>query len=532
MPPVRLKALTPIIAIVVITLFFWAVDHYDRAALTRFTHPLDRLSPPSSQPPKDHNARPPPQADTQKPKTPDQLCASGNHPLHRSPPLPPLSFPEWLMGKNYTRTYLRPHHLPPDTKFKSMETIGQQVLQPFRPLGRGMRAPVMDPHDPWPCPNIIDVDVAADYDVEETSNILFGLATTVDRLHRLLPALLYSYGSTKASLLVLVPGDTQKIEENEAYFRNAGLDITLKKFPLAFTARYFGLVEGFTDFIKSHRPNTTWVSFVDDDTYFLSLATVAKQLSTFDPSQRVYIGTLSEASWQVDTFGQIGFGGAGVFVSLPLLERLHGAYETCQSWGEQPGDQKLAQCIDKFGETSLTIWDTLYQMDMKGAVDGVYESGRQIHTLHHWSSWYKKDVVKMSTVAAAAGRQSILRRFRFDEYHTIDSTTGTTMHSFWVLTNGYSLVKYTMNARLSPSAVDFDKTEKTWDEDQRGYEKRLGPMRPKDQPGIKKERWMLADSTVVGDNVHQSYVNDEGGMHSVIELVWLGPKGGGGGAGV
>ncbi|PGH02719.1 hypothetical protein GX51_04453 [Blastomyces parvus] len=543
MPPVRLKALTPIVAIVVIALFFWAVDRYDRAALSRFTHPLDRLSPSSSssssssssqQQPTSSDVRRPPQVKAQKPTTPDQLCAAAHHHQSSSPP-PPLSFPEWLIGKNYTRTYLRPNHLPPDTKFKSLETIDQQVLQPFRPLGRAMRTPAMQADDPWPpCPNVIDVDVAADHDVEATSSILFGLATTVDRLHRLLPALLYSYGSSRASLLVLVPGDTKKIEENEAYFRNAGLDITLRKSPLPFTARYFGLVQAFSELLKSpDRPNNTntitWVSFVDDDTYWLSLATVAKRLATYDHSQRVYIGTLSEASWQVDTFGSIAFGGAGVFVSLPLLDRLHGAYDTCQSWGEQPGDQKLAQCIDKFGDnTPLTIWDTLYQMDMKGAVDGIYESGRRIHSLHHWNSWYKKDVVAMSAVAAAAGRQSLLRRFRFDEYHTTDATTGTTMRSFWVLTNGYSLVKYTMNARLSRDAVDFTRTEKTWDEDQRGYEKRLGPLRPKAQPGIKKERWLLADAAVVGDNVHQSYVNDEGGMHSVIELVWLGPEGGGG----
>ncbi|KAK2757384.1 hypothetical protein FQN53_008445 [Emmonsiellopsis sp. PD_33] len=514
MPPVRLKALAPIVAIVVISLFFFAIDRYDRAALTRFTHPLDRLATSKS-------SAPPPQVKIQS-KTPDQLCdADASMP-------PPLSFPEWLTGKNYTRTYMRPHHLAPDTKFKSIESIDQQVLQPFRPLGRGMRVPAIDHDEPYPCPGVVDVDVAADASVDGTSNILFGLATTVERLDRLLPSLLYSYGSTKASLLVLVPGDTKDLKAHEAYFRNAGLDIALEISPLAFTARYFGLVEGFTDHIKKYRPNTTWVGWVDDDTYFLNLATVAKQLSAIDASQRVYIGALSEASWQVDTFGQIGFGGAGVFVSLPLLERLHAAYDQCQAWGEQPGDQKLAQCIDKFGETPLTLWDSLYQMDMKGEPDGVYESGRQIDSLHHWGSWYKKDVVKMSTVAAAAGRHSVLRRWRFDELTTIDEKTGASKRSYWVLTNGYSLVKYTMNAKLPPNAVNFDKTEKTWEEDQRGYERRLGPLRPKDQAGIKKERWMLQDSTIVGDNVHQIYARDLDNTHSIIELVWLGPQGGGG----
>ncbi|KAJ5492521.1 hypothetical protein N7453_010618 [Penicillium expansum] len=410
---------------------------------------------------------------------------------------------------NYTRAYFRPRHVNPRTEFHTLEEIEKPVLPPMVVMERGMVVSPENKPENFVCPEIIEVDVAADDDVEETSKLLFGLATTVDRLDRLLPSLLYSYGNTKAGLIVLVPESDDDLEKQETYFRNRGLDLTLKASPLDFTARYFGMVEAFTEHIRKHRPHTKWVGFSDDDTFFLSLPTIAEELKLFDESKKHYIGSLSEASWQVDTFGHIAFGGAVL--------------------GEQPGDQKLGQCIQRFGDTPLTLWPSLYQMDMADPVDGVYESGRKIESMHHWNSWYTKDVVKMTTVSAAAGRKSVLRRWVFDQEETVNSVTGETLRHFWVMTNGYSLVKYTYGENVPDDAINFDATEKTWPEDPRGYEDRLGPLRPAEEEGVSKDRWLLRDAFVVGENVHQFYVREEDEGHSVIEIVWLGPKGGGGG---
>lgn len=413
-------------------------------------------------------------------------------------------------------------------EFHSLEDIEVPVLPPMKVLERGMIISDDNEDDEMTCPPVIDVDVASDDDVEETSKLLFGLATTADRVDRLLSSLLYTYGNSKAGLIVLVPESDDDLDKQETYFRNRGLDVTLIASPLDFTARYFGLVKAFADHIRTKRPQTTWLGWMDDDTFFLSLPTIAEELKLFDVNKKHYIGSLSEASWQVDTFGHIAFGGAGAFVSKPLLDVLETYYDECQSWGEQPGDQKLGQCIQRFGNTPLTLWPSLYQMDMKGEVDGVYESGRKIESLHHWNSWYSQDVVKMTTVAAAAGRQSVLRRWVFDQEEHINNATGKSTRTFWVMTNGYSLVKYTYDENTPDDAINFDHTEKTWEEDPRGYEDRLGPLRPKDQAGVTKDRWLLRDAFVVGPNVHQWYVREEDEGHSVIEIVWLGPKGGGG----
>lgn len=511
MPMFRLKTIFPLVALFSIGFFFWAIERFDRAAFMRFKHPVDRVSNSGAS-----------QIQLQSPPSPVQCDADPGA-------VAPLPFTEWLPRKNYTRAYFRPRHVDADAEFNSLEDIDVPVLPPMTVIERGM---VISPDNKKPlestCPPIIDVDVAADDDVDETDKILLGLATTADRLDRLLPSLLYSYGNTKASIVVLLPMSDDDIPKQETYFRNRGLDVTLIQSPLDFTARYFGMVEAFANHIRTKRPQTTWLGFMDDDTFFLSLPTIAKELKLFDVNKKHYIGALSEASWQVDTFGHIAFGGAGVFVSKPLLDVLEQYYDECQAWGEQPGDQKLGQCIQRFGDTDLTLWPSLYQMDMKGEVDGVYESGRKIESLHHWNSWYSKDVVKMTTVAAAAGRKSVLRRWVFDQEEFVNNATGDSTRTFWVFTNGYSLVKYTYDEKTPDDAINFDHAEKTWEEDPRGYESRLGPLRLRDQEGILKDRWLLREAFVVGDNVHQWYVREEDEGHSVIEIVWLGPKGGGG----
>jgi hypothetical protein len=513
MPLFRLKTVFPLAALVTIGIFFFCMERYDRSAFLRFKHPIDRAGFAGNKQPQ---AQTPTQPESQQ---------SGST-CEVDPNLAaPLPFPEWLPRKNYTRAYFRPRHVNPRTEFHTLEEIEKPVLPPMVVMERGMVVSPDNKEENFVCPEIINVDVAADDDVEETSKLLFGLATTVDRLDRLLPSLLYSYGNTKAGLIVLVPESDDDLEKQETYFRNRGLDLTLIASPLDFTARYFGMVEAFTEHIRKHRPHTTWVGFSDDDTFFLSLPTIAEELKLFDEKKKHYIGSLSEASWQVDTFGHIAFGGAGVFVSKPLLDVLMKYYDECQSWGEQPGDQKLGQCIQRFGDTPLTLWPSLYQMDMADPVDGVYESGRKIESMHHWNSWYTKDVVKMTTVSAAAGRKSVLRRWVFDQEETVNNATGETLRHFWVMTNGYSLVKYTYDESVPDDAINFDATEKTWPEDPRGYE----DLRPAEEEGIAKDRWLLRDAFVVGDNVHQFYVREEDEGHSVIEIVWLGPKGGGGG---
>lgn len=49
--------------------------------------------------------------------------------------------------------------------------------------------------------------------------------------------------------------------------------------------------------------------FSDDDTYVLSIDSLAHMLSKYDPVKPRIVGTVSESVAAVETFGRIAFGG-------------------------------------------------------------------------------------------------------------------------------------------------------------------------------------------------------------------------------
>ncbi|KAI5295908.1 hypothetical protein KEM52_006531 [Ascosphaera acerosa] len=426
---------------------------------------------------------------------------------------------DWVVPKRFSRIVLQPHWVASNTKFSSLAPVDARILLGGWQAVGGIANRSLPVVSDLPCPEPINIAVARDLVADGTENLLIGAATTIERLDRMLPYWLYSFAHTKAHILVLVPSDTPDIEKHQARYRNQGLiNLTLKSNRLDYTARYFSLVEAFNDFIKTHDYDIKWLSWIDDDTFFPSLHHVVQKLNKLNANLRWYIGTHSEATWQVDTFGAFGFGGAGVFISKAVLTVLVFHYQECMLWGDQPGDQKLAQCIFKFTNTELTVWDTLWQLDMTGTVDGFFESGRTMDSLHHWSSWYQKDVLQIYAVSPYSGRRGVLRRWKFGGEYTVEGRK-----TFWVLTNGYSLVSYTLEPDTPEDAVDFSKLEKTWPEEAFGYEARLGPFRPSEQEGVQKQRYLMTEVQMVGRAIHQMYTRDDENGRSVIEVVWLPP---------
>ncbi|RBR02526.1 hypothetical protein VDGD_20002 [Verticillium dahliae] len=57
---------------------------------------------------------------------------------------------------------------------------------------------------------------------------------------------------------------------------------------------------------------------------------VAK-LTTYDPTQPQYVGTLSEDMTTVRLHGPQAFGGGGVFLSRPLAKIIAGDHESCRT---------------------------------------------------------------------------------------------------------------------------------------------------------------------------------------------------------
>lgn len=467
-----------------------------------FLHRNDIASNTFPQPPVKHSGEPWPQR---------QQC-----PFAASP----LRFSDRLTKRNYTRGVVRPR-FNHDRK-SAIRRIDEPLLPPFVAQPNPLKLKYARTTTDCSKTTIAYVDVEPDPERDDTGKILFGAASTVERLDDALQRLAYFIGGTKASMIALVP-PADNLEEKQIYFRSRGLDISLVPSDLDFTLRYFSLVRAFNVHIRDNRPETEWMIMIDDDTFFPSLSLVAERLSTLPSSKPYWIGAVSEASWQVRNFGRIGFGGAGIVLSRNLLETLDKRYAECTSEDlgvlDMPGDQRLGKCINKvLPKLKLTIWNELHQWDMRPEPHGLFEAGRPIWSFHHFHGgmWGNADMVGMGSVATVSGDRSILRRWIFDSKGSGQQQE----RDFWVLTNGYSIVHYHVSAGTPD--MNFEHTEHTWADAAEGYEESVGPLRSIDQKGVTKKRWLLRDAAKVGSNVHQFYWYESATENSVIEIVWLG----------
>lgn len=364
--------------------------------------------------------------------------------------------------------------------------------------------------------------VAPEAPPAEGSTILFGVATSVERLKESLVQMRHWLGDGKASLFALVPNDP-KVDEVRAQLKAWGIDGTIKTAEGDFRSRYFDLVSFLQYEIsaeRARRPHIRWVGLIDDDTFFPSINEIVNHLETYDHTKPQYIGGISEDFYQISKHGLFAFGGAGIFMSLPLLDQVYAYFDECQKSEKDidQGDVKLVHCIYKHTRTKLTIESNLHQMDFFGDTRGIFESGRRLLSIHHWKTWYHLDVVKLSAVSEVCGEACILQRWKFQSPNV-------------VLTNGYSIIQYKSQV---PNLME---TEKTWDVnvDLRGHNRTLedeskdfahslAPLRPKLEEGKDKVSHDLVDAvSEAGGRVRQVYIKRgvDGGYDSVIELFWV-----------
>ena len=337
----------------------------------------------------------------------------------------------------------------------------------------------------------------------DASHIDFGVATTLGRLNESLDAFSHWAGYTKARIFALIEPDKDKrTHEVQAKADSLGINLYITENDEEYQRRYFTLVSHLG---KHMRPQTRWSCIIDDDTFFLSMSELVKALAEYDDTQPTYVGGLSESIPQIGVFGLMGFGGAGVFLSRPLVEEISKpeVFEACLNT-DHTGDRRISLCIYQHTYTHLTINHRLHQLDVQGDVSGFFESGRQPPlSVHHWKSWFHMDMAKLSVVSELCGDSCLLRQWNFADG--------------WILTNGFSVMKY--SKELDPN----DKTmELTW-EGQNGavhesFLHEFGPLREKDWD---KFSYVLEDSVVDGNKVRQWYVHrDAEKGDQILELIW------------
>ena len=371
-------------------------------------------------------------------------------------------------------------------------------------------------------------------DSSDASHIIFGISTTLRRLDTSIPSLRRWLPHTNAKLFVIVieseqivesegveridavAADPQQKAELQARMRGLGMDVTLVE-PLelqdSFSIKYFSLIK---IMYNSRDEKTKWISLLDDDTFFPSIPALVAMLAKYDTSHEYYVGALSEIWWAVAHYGMMGFGGAGIFLSIPLAMIMNDNYRICtEASHTTAGDIRIMECVYLLTETKLTYERDLHQVDIHADLSGVFESGRMPLSLHHWK----------------AGAAS-LSGYNLPMMHLVADVCGDCFLQRWqlgsemILTNGYSLVLYPKNGLKD---MDMDKMEETWDEVppvensfNRGTDHSLGPTRRKLILDEEKIQYMLINSAVTEGGVRQSYLHSgiNGDIDSLLELSW------------
>lgn len=373
------------------------------------------------------------------------------------------------------------------------------------------------------------------------SDFIFGVSTTYERFTdpRTSPINEWTYwltdgkGNSNGGKLVLLLLDALDTELDDVHnkFTSTGIDVDISRSDstLSMASRYLTLVPRLYD--HPDRSNKKWLVICDDDTFFPSLHGLVDKLAEYDHERPMYIGTLSEDVNNIHRHGSQAFGGAGVFLSVPMAKIIAENFETCNSegklteadtgWGPQ-GDILLRKCIYENSETRLTLLNELWQLDLLGDPAGFYESGVKPLSLHHYRGgmWHVAYPWHYTKVASICGEDCTLQRFQ-----TADD---------FVISNGFSIAYY-------PRGIDFDlgQVEATFHaapEDQGwNFDFVLGPRRQSLHKSGRKISWDLQEATVNEDgSVSQVYVrkhddwrwkNPDGTpmteRDGIIELVWL-----------
>ena len=376
-------------------------------------------------------------------------------------------------------------------------------------------------------PLVLDVP-ALPKDAGDASPVVFGISTTLGRLEASIPQLIRWLPNTNARLFAIVidsteqrntkdvAADPKKKQELQTRMRNLQMHVTLVE-PLkledTFAEKYFSLLR---IMYENRNEKTQWISTIDDDTFFPSIPALLSTLEKYDAQEMHYISSVSEEWWAVAHYGMMGFGGAGIFISIALAKVIADKYQHCKDAVEtSSGDMKIMQCVYELTDVKLTNERDLHQIDIHGDLSGLFESGRMPLSLHHWkpgaATLEGYDVAMMHQVSNIC-QDCFLQRWRFANNV--------------ILSNGFSIAQYPNNGLREMKLYHM---EQTWSpvpsieaSHNPGVDHSLGPTRRKLELNKEKIQYRLIHSVIVNGGVRQVYFHRgvDGVTDTVLELFW------------
>ncbi|KHE83135.1 glycosyltransferase family 31 protein [Neurospora crassa] len=361
-----------------------------------------------------------------------------------------------------------------------------------------------------PAPLVVPVSRSPYPSTANASDFMFGVSTTYKRFvdPKTNPTNEWKYwltdnnGSSNGGklLLMLMGASDSEMADVREQLTSVGIDVDVYRSSPSdeMAVRYLTLVP--TLYNHPLRSQKKWLVTCDDDTFFPSLHALIAQFETYDHTKPKYIGTFSEDSNNVMRHGEQAFGGAGVFLSVPLAALVTENFAQCKSpekikeantgWGPQ-GDVLLRKCIYEHSPVRLTLLDSLWQLDMLGDPSGFYESGIQPLSLHHYrgGGWHSALPFHYTKVSHLCGEECMMQRFM-----TADD---------FVISNGFSVAYYPEGT----DDLDFDQLEGTFRSapDYKGWnlDFKWGPQRAGLAKTGRKLSWDLQEAEIIWEDDEQ-----------------------------
>ncbi|KAI3790829.1 hypothetical protein L2E82_04179 [Cichorium intybus] len=147
------------------------------------------------------------------------------------------------------------------------------------------------------------------------------------------------------------------------------------------------LVHAVMEIFRDEKEGVRWYIMGDDDSIFF-VDNLVDVLSKYDHTKYIYIGGHSESIMPNEILSyDMGFGGAGLIMSYPLVKMVQKNIEDCLRRYPKLNcaDQTLMSCVNDFG-VALTAHQGLHQLDLHGDVSGLLSSHPKapLLSLHHF----------------------------------------------------------------------------------------------------------------------------------------------------
>ncbi|BGP17555.1 hypothetical protein JCM10213_004096 [Rhodosporidiobolus nylandii] len=292
--------------------------------------------------------------------------------------------------------------------------------------------------------------------VPDPERMLFGIVTTAERAktmsqlwtHWMVPR---HEGDAQPNCLILLSSkeDPQDVRELKDLLEARGLPCGVRTGKYErYEVRVLSMVKEMRDYADDIDKSIDWFVFNDDDTFWLDIRTLRRLLSKYNPDEEWFVGATTEAQRQLEQFGRMAFGGAGMLVSHALMTAMYTRWDACFDRYKDifGGDEMITRCAalvtGKTKQTVTTEEKGMHQFDIPGDTTGVLQGGIPVISMHHFmaSGWVHlfaygsphtdmEQITRVRDAAAFLGGDNMFHRYIFG-------------NGKWLLVNGYSLTYF------------------------------------------------------------------------------------------